>query len=202
MSTHPRQASEPKRLTLEQWAVLDEDELGELVDGVLEEEEVPSTIHEVVVAWLIEALRVWARSSAALVLGSGIKLGVSRHRGRIPDVAVYVRGAPRPPLQGLVDVPPSIAVEVVTPTPRDQRRDRVEKLREYAAFGVRWYWIVDPELRTFEVLELGGDGRYVHAVAVTTAIVENVPGCEGLTVDVGALWAELDALIKEKAEPR
>jgi hypothetical protein len=32
--------------------------------------------------------------------------------------------------------------------------------------------------------------------------VENVPGYEGLTVDVGALWAELDALIKEKAEPR
>lgn len=199
MSTHPGQASEPRRFTLEQWALLDEDEPGELVDGVLEEEEVPSTIHEVVVAWSIEVLRAWARSSGALVLGSGIKLGVSRSRGRMPDVAVYLRGAPRPPLQGLVDVPPSIAVEVVTPTPRDQRRDRVEKLREYAAFGVRWYWIVDPELRTFEVLELGSDGRYAHAVAVTTAIVENVPGCEGLTVDVGALWAEIDALIEEKA---
>jgi Uma2 family endonuclease len=80
-------------LTPEQWAALDEDEPGELVDGALEDEEVPSTIHELVVAWLIEALRAWARSSGALVLGSGAKLGVSRNRGRMPDVAVYLRGA-------------------------------------------------------------------------------------------------------------
>ncbi len=198
MSTHPSPTTEPKRLTPEQWAALDEDESGELVDGALEDGEVPSTIHELVVAWLIETVRAWARSSGALVLGSGAKFGVSRTRGRMPDLAVYLRGARRPPLEGLIDVPPSIAVEVVTPTPRDQRRDRVEKLREYAAFGIRWYWIVDPELRTFEVLELGDDGLYAHAVAATEGTLENVPGCERLAVDIGALWSEIDALVKEK----
>src|SRR5260221_10275163 len=42
----------PMELTLEEWADLPDDERGELVDGRLEEEEVPSVPHEEVVAWL------------------------------------------------------------------------------------------------------------------------------------------------------
>jgi len=196
MSTHSSPTAELGPLTLQQWAALDEDEPGELVDGTLVEEEVPSTIHELVVAWLVTALGVWGRTHEALVLGSGVKLAVSRTRGRMPDLVVYLRGARRPQAYGLVDVPPSFVVEIVTPTPRDERRDRVEKLAEYAAFGIRWYWLVDPDLRSFEVLELDAEGRYAHAAAATQGTLERVPGCEGLVIDVGGLWAEVDAFVR------
>jgi Uma2 family endonuclease len=181
-------------MTLEEWAALDEEVQGELVDGVLVDEEMPSYLHEFVIARLIASVRPWAVAAGAIVAGSGAKFGVARDRGRKPDVTVYLLGTRRLQLRGLVDVPPSIAVEVVTPTPRYERRDRVEKLVEYAAFGVRWYWLVDPEMRTFEVLELGADGRYAHAVAATEGVLASVPGCEGLMIAVGGLWAEIDGL--------
>jgi Uma2 family endonuclease len=184
-----------RRMTLEQWAELPEDEPGEIVDGVLVEDEEPSAIHELIVMWLGALLTTWGRAHRALVLGSGVKLKVAARRGRMPDLVIYLSGAGRPAPRGLVSTPPSIAVEVVSDTQRDERRDRIEKLTEYAAAGIRWYWLVDPELRSFEVLELGADGRYVHAVTVTEGTIEAVPGCDGLKVDVSDLWAPVDELL-------
>jgi Uma2 family endonuclease len=189
-------------MSVAQWAELDDDERCELVEGALVEPEMPAFLHDLVVTWLGQVLVTWAASRGALVAGSGVKLGLAPGRGRIPDLIVYLGGARRPPLKGLVDVPPSIVVEVVMPDPRDQRRDRVEKVADYAAFGIPWYWLVDPELRAFEILELGADGRYAHAASATEGVMDRVPSCEGLAIDVGALWAAVDALVKEVAVER
>lgn len=182
-------------MSLREWSRLDEDVSGELVDGVVVEEEMPTVLHELVVGWLIATVRAWLTGRGGLVGGSEFKLAVSERRGRKPDVVVYLPGRPRPALRAsLVDIPPTIVVEVVTPTPRDARRDRVEKADEYAAFGVRFYWILDPELRTLEIWELASDGRYIRALGASEGRLAHVPGCDGLELDLDALWAEVEAL--------
>ncbi|HSS50435.1 MAG TPA: Uma2 family endonuclease [Thermoanaerobaculia bacterium] len=181
-------------LSLDEWFALAEDEPGELVNGHLEEEEVPDYLHELLVALLVRLLGNWIFPQGGLVAGSDAKFAVASQRGRKPDLTVYLPGRRRPPARGLIRVPPDIAIEIVSPTPRDGRRDRVEKLADYAAFGVAWYWLLDPQLRSLEVLELDSQGRYLHVFGASTGTLEKVPGCEGLTLDLDALWAAIDSL--------
>lgn len=182
-----------RRMTLEAWADMDEDEPGELVDGELVEEEVARNLHEVAVAWLFGTLRTWGRPRGFRVLGSEHKLGISPSRGRKPDVSMYRPGTRLSAEAALSRTPPMVIVEVASPTPRDVHRDRVEKLREYAQFGVSYYWLVDPRTRLFEILELGADGRYTIALSAAEGKVP-APGFEDLVLDLDDLWAELDEL--------
>lgn len=199
----PRTAIEPAveaELSLVDWAALPEDEPGEFVNGCLVEEEVPDYVHEVVVAFLIHFFREWLMPRGGMVAGSGAKFAVTPERGRMPDVTVYLPGSRLPPARGLITVAPDVAVEIVSPSPRDGLRDRVEKVDEYASFGVRYYWIVDPVLRSLEILELTPDGRYAHTLGASEGRVD-VPGCDGLVLDLDALWAEVGRLEAGETSP-
>lgn len=185
------------RVTLEEWIALAEDVPGEFVDGRLVEEEVPDYLHEVLVAWLARVLGNWAETADAIVGASDAKFTVSPTRGRKADLTVYLAGR-RPPPRGAIAVPPDIAVEIVSPSPRDQRRDRVDKMEEYARFGIRFYWLIDPLQRSVEIYEQTQNGGYVRRLQASGRTIAQVPGCSGLTLDVDAMWRKIDAF----EEPR
>lgn len=181
-------------MSLEEWASLPEDEPGELVDGRLVEEEVSDFDHESVVAWLLMFLGAAVVARGGLAFGSDGKFALRPGLGRKPDVSLFLPGgAAPPPRRGPGRSPPDIVVEVISSDARDVRRDRIEKAKEYAAFGVRFYWLIDPDDRTVEVFELDADGRYVRVAAASGGTME-VPGCAGLGVDLDALWDYMDRL--------
>jgi Uma2 family endonuclease len=184
-------------ISLEAWANLEEDSPGEFVDGAIVEEEVASVQHEAVVAWVLGMLRSWAAERGGRVFGSELKLVVSARRGRKADLVLYLPGTPLPSRRAtLVTQPPSVVVEVISPDPRDAQRDRVQKLAEYAAFGIPFYWLLDPERRVLEVLELDPGRGYRIALAASSG-THRVPGCVGLALDLDDLWRELDELPAE-----
>ncbi len=171
-------------MTLAQWADLDEDEPGELIDGRLVEDEEMGAGHDIAGAWLIWILRSWLASRGGFVGTSDTRFGdLATTRGRKPDTYVYLpglqAGAPRP----RSPVPPDIIAGrgrlAAAQGPRRRDLFHVEKMREYAAFGAHFYWIVDPAIRTFEILELGADGRYAHAASAADGVIDPVPGCDG-----------------------
>jgi Uma2 family endonuclease len=177
-------------VTIDDWAALDEDDSRELVDGALEEAEVPSVLHEIIVTWLQLLLGPYFRGRGGTTLGA-VKLAIQPRRGRIPDLACYHAGKPLP-LEGVVTVPPDVVIEVVSSRPEDERRDRIAKPQDYAELGALHYWIVDPWLRSVEVFELDDRKRYVRVLATTGGVVDPVPGLPDLKLDVDAMWAEIE----------
>ena len=83
----------------------------------------------------------------------------------VPDLAGWRRErAPRGDIPW-TDIPPDWLCETLSPS--TVRIDRGGKLRIYGRAGVRYVWLIDPQIRTLEVLRLGSDGLYavvdVHA---------------------------------------
>jgi Uma2 family endonuclease len=182
-------------MTVEEWGELDEDDPRELEDGVLVEAEMTNFLHELVVKWLVVLLSGYFDPKGGFVVGSGVGIVIGPRRGRIPDVVCFGPGK-RPEPRGILRVPPDVIVEVISPDQAQHvRRDRIQKPTDYAKIGVRYYWLVDPEARTFEIWELGDDKRYTRACAAVDGAIDLVPGCPGLVVDLDALWSELDRLL-------
>ena len=186
-------------MTVEQWGDLDEEIEGELVDGILEEEEMATFLHEIVVMWLAQALRSWVRRRHGYVAGSKAKIAVGPRRGRKSDLSVYLRGKVPALADTLVRTPPHIVVEVASARPRDARRDRVEKISDYARTGIRYYWMLDPQLRTLEILELEASAHYRVAVARSRGKAR-IPGCPGLVLNLDDLWAEVDEAERQQKQ--
>lgn len=80
---------------------------------------------------------------------------------------------------------PDLAVEIQSGS--TARYDRVHKLRLYAEFGVKHYWIADPEAHTLEAFDLTGD---TPRLAASHAENETFRPAlfPGLEIHLGELW--------------
>jgi Uma2 family endonuclease len=196
------QGLDEHHLTVEAWANLP-DEAGELRRGRLVPPEQVSFLHGFVLVWLAHELHGWALPHGATVVGEKLRLALGPDIGRKPDLAIYLPGDQRPPLDAtLVTVLPSVVVEIVSKDPADAHRDRIDKMKDYEAAGIRWYWLLDLHLRLLEIHRLGYDQRYARAFAAGEGSLGEVPGCPGLLIDLTALWNQIEALRRPPPTPR
>jgi len=77
-----------------------------------------------------------------------------------------------------------------------ERFDRGDKLPVYAREQVGWVWLVNPRLRTLEILQLGGDGRWILRGTHHGDLKLRAEPFDAIEFDLSALWANV-----ERCEP-
>jgi Uma2 family endonuclease len=103
-----------------------------------------------------------------------------------PDLSGWRRERlPEPGDVRPICVVPDWVCEVISPT--SAKRDRVDKRALYARAGVAHYWLVDPEARTLEALELRA-GRWLELGAYTDGDCARIAPFEQVELEVGRLF--------------
>jgi Uma2 family endonuclease len=104
---------------------------------------------------------------------------------RVPDLAMF-EVATLVEQDGYIHSAPQLLVEVLSPS--NNRREREEKLGDYAALGVPEVWVVSPEARTVEVLYLdNGFLRTSHILASGALTPKLFPQ---VSVDIAKIWPD------------
>jgi Uma2 family endonuclease len=146
----------------EEYLALHGNRLVELSDGVVEVLPVPTTSHQLLVAYLYGALLAFAAGrDLGTVLFAPLRVRLWRGKFREPDV-VFMRKEHAGRIGEDFWDRADLVMEVVSDDEEDCRRDLETKRREYARAGIPEYWIIDPREERILVLRLAGRRYTVH----------------------------------------
>jgi len=186
---HDAVTAEPRRFTYEQLlAELPETNRPcELWDGELIMSPAPSVAHQEVVLTFYRLLHSW---TAARHLGklytAPLDMVLSPHRVVQPDVC-FIATDRLSIARRAIEGPADLVAEVVSLGARN--RDRIEKRDLYQQYGVKEYWIIDPEPRTVEVLFLEPAGYRLTGIHRAPDLARSTL-LDGFTVNLGELFGE------------
>lgn len=187
MSTAAVASAEPSNLK-EFLAWTDEDVWAEWVDGKVLRMAPATDRHQDLVRFLSAVLSVYIEANDLGWLRSApfSMYLAARHQVREPDLLFVVRDRMHLVKNAYLDGPADAVIELVS---RDShRRDRIEKVADYEAAGVREYWLIDPRHRQVEFRRLDEAGFY-RLVTLEEGIFtsEVIPG---FRLRVDWLWRE------------
>ncbi len=150
----------------------------ELWDGELIMSPAPSFFHQKTAFRLHRALHDWVMPRGlGEVVGAPIDMVLSPHRVVQPDV-VFIAKERLQIIQRVIMGPADWVAEIISLGGRN--RDRIEKRDLYEQYGIKEYWVADPESETVDVLALV-NGRFelaVRGAAGQSAASRLLPGFE------------------------
>ena len=115
-----------------------------------------------------------------------VDIQLSTHDVVRPDLAGWRRARlPEPGEQRPIVVCPDWVCEVLSPS--TAARDRVDKSQLYAAHGVDFYWLVDPDSRTLEAFHLT-DGHWTLSGTFREGHVARIPPFEEVELHIARLF--------------
>ena len=141
----------------------------EIIDGELFMTKMPHWQHQRTCGNFYQALNTWSQTTKSGQASVNPGVLFTETDDVVPDV-VWISNAR---LEALLDEAghltgaPELVVEVLSPGPKNERRDRQAKLKLYEVQGVREYWIVNWRLREIEIYRR--EGMVLHLKATLLA---------------------------------
>jgi len=178
-----------KTVTYEEWLGTPEvsDAIEEVVNGEVRIMAAPKWKHRRVVDNLSDLIKPQVDKREVDVAISDFALVIRRRplTTRIPDLAVFLISTIVEE-DGYIHSAPQLVVEVLSPS--NSRREREEKLADYASFNVPEVWVLAPEGRTVEVLYLE-DGRLRRVLLLAEGVLtpKHFPNVH---IEVVAIWPD------------
>ncbi len=127
----------------------------ELFEGEIFVSRAPSLSHQIILANILTLWRAYLETNP---IGQAIPTpGVifSEYDSAIPDLVFISNEAMRALVfDERINGAPELLVEILSPGKENARRDRIVKRQIYGKYGVKEYWLVDPEARALEIYRL------------------------------------------------
>ncbi len=174
------------KLTYSDYVLLPDDgKRYEIVEGELYMTPAPTTRHQMIVGRLNHHLLAFLETNPiGTVLVAPCDVVLSDADIVQPDLLFVRNDGMARITEKNVQGPPDLVIEILSPG--TAARDRDLKRKRYEHFGVREYWLVDPDLNTVEILRLE-NGQYRRAGLVEGSGTLTSPLFPGLTLDLRAL---------------
>lgn len=135
----------PPRTMMEVFDMLPEGTLAELIDNRLYMSPSPIFSHQDVLAEIAFQLRQFLNEKGKVVLAPfDVKLDKERNAVQ-PDIVVILKNNPNQIRDGRYSGVPDLLVEILSPGNKDH--DLITKKDLYEKFGVKEYWVVDPDTK-------------------------------------------------------
>ena len=187
VTTRQRQDTGPEprtKLTYEDYAKTPDDERWELIDGELIPMASPTVPHQSVDALLgYEFVRLVKRGVGRVF--HSIDVVLSPHNTFRPDLIFVSNERADIITHANIQGAPDLVVEIRSPSTAGL--DEVTKRELYERYGVREYWLADPEAQTVTVLLLGESGYEVVGIYAKGDTLTS-PTLEGFSIDLNEIF--------------
>ncbi|MCI0440666.1 MAG: Uma2 family endonuclease, partial [Chloroflexi bacterium] len=139
------------------YLLLPEQDRRELIEGDFYMAPAPSVRHQIINANLVRILIEFVRqNNLGLLLYAPTDVVLSETSVVQPDILFISNERREIITEANISGAPDLVIEILSPGTAE--RDKALKLNLYARFGVREYWIVDPDEKSVRVMQLGASG--------------------------------------------
>lgn len=159
----------------------------ELIDGEIVVSPSATLRHQIISIRLSSALYVYVdKHDLGKVVAAPMDVRLDRDLVVQPDILFIRRGSPADNDDLRVAGPPSLVVEILSPS--TAMRDLNRKRELYEQYGVEEYWIIDPDQKSITAFAASDEG---YKPSKTSRAKLHSTAIPGFTVDVKKLFSGL-----------